>query len=150
MEATAYCGCGECCGWERGSRNFLKLDFWNRYVSAGKRKGKPYDGKTASVTKPHEPRPGLISRDSLERPWRIPFRLVVPPYQFSKAGTIAADTRYHPFGTKMYVPGYGWGVVEDRGGAIKGPDRIDLYMKSHKKALGWGRERVPVSVYPPD
>ena len=41
-------------------------------------------------------------------------------------GTIAADTRYYPFGTIMFIPDYGWGRVEDIGGAIKGM-HIDLY-----------------------
>lgn len=63
-------------------------------------------------------------------------------------GTIAADTRYYPFGTIMYVPGYGWGRVEDIGGAIKG-QHIDLYFPSHKKALHWGRERKDVKVWKP-
>ena len=38
--------------------------------------------------------------------------------------TIAADTSPYPFGTKMNIPGYGWGVVEDRGGAIKGGAKL--------------------------
>ena len=33
----------------------------------------------------------------------------------ARLGTIAADTRRYPFGTIMYVPGYGYGRVEDRG-----------------------------------
>lgn len=63
-------------------------------------------------------------------------------------GTIAADTTVYPYGTKMFVPGYGWGVVEDIGGAIKG-QRIDLFFKSHKDALEWGRKTVTVEVYLP-
>ena len=66
----------------------------------------------------------------------------------AKPGTIAADTRYYPFGTIMYVPGYGWGRVEDIGSAIKGK-RIDLFFSSHQKALEWGRQRKEVLVYPP-
>ena len=38
----------------------------------------------------------------------------------AKTGTIAADTSIYPFGTIMYVPGYGYGRVEDVGSAIKG------------------------------
>ncbi len=49
----------------------------------------------------------------------------------------------------MYVPGYGWGVVEDRGGAIKGPDRIDIFYDSHSDALQWGRRRVRVIIERP-
>jgi len=64
---------------------------------------------------------------------------------FAKKGTIAAPSSY-PFGTVMYVPGYGWGTVQDRGGAIKN-DKLDLYFKSHKKALEWGRQRLTVTVY---
>ena len=64
-----------------------------------------------------------------------------------RKGTIAADTRYYPFGTVMYIPGYGYGRVEDRGGAIKGPNRIDLYFSTHKKALKWGKQRVKVKVW---
>jgi len=62
-------------------------------------------------------------------------------------GTIAADRHYYPFGTVMYVPGYGYGRVEDTGSAIKGPARIDLFYGSHQSALEWGRQRVPVKVW---
>ena len=63
-------------------------------------------------------------------------------------GTIAADTSVYPFGTIMYVPGYGWGRVEDVGGAIKG-NHIDLYFPSHEKALSWGRKWEKVSIWKP-
>ena len=66
-------------------------------------------------------------------------------------GTIAADTKYYPFGTVMHIPGYGTGTVLDRGGAIKGPHRIDLWFPSEKEALKWGRQKnVPVTVRKPD
>jgi hypothetical protein len=146
MEATAYCDCQKCCSWERGSWTYLKLDFWNKYVSEGKEKGKDYSGKTASGKDPEEVSPGLLSTDSLKKPWKIPFRAVCPWLWLPEDGTIAADTKYYPFGTRMYVPGYGWGTVNDRGGAITGPDRIDLYFDSHKDALVWGRRRVKVKI----
>jgi len=146
METTAYCGCGKCCSWERGSWAYLKLDFWNRYVSAGPRKGQPYSGLTASGTKAREPTPGLFSTDSLAHPWMIPVRLVFPWLWAHVDGTIAADTKYYAFGTRMYVPNYGWGVVADRGSAIKGPNRIDLYFESHRQALQWGRRRATVKI----
>ncbi len=147
MEVTAYCSCSQCCSWERGSWRHLKLDVWNKYVATGEREGKPYDGKTASGTKPHEPEPGLFSFDSLKHPWMIPPRIALFPWKFlPKKGTIAADTEYYPFGTKMNVPGYGWGVVEDRGSAIKGPNRIDIYMNSHGEALEWGRRNLEVEI----
>lgn len=146
MEVTAYCGCGACCSWERGNWMFLKLDFWNRYVVGGKRDGQPYTGKTAWNREPVEPRPGLVSTDSLTHPWMIPVRAVFPWLWLPRDGTIAADTRYYPFGTRMYIPGYGWGVVADRGSAIKGPDRLDLFYTSHQEALNWGRKRLQVQI----
>ena len=48
----------------------------------------------------------------------------------------------------MHIPGYGWGRVEDIGGAIKGK-HIDLYFPSHKKALKWGRDWKQVKVWKP-
>lgn len=59
--------------------------------------------------------------------------------------TIAADTNVFPFGTRLKIPGYGWGTVEDRGGAIQG-QRIDLFFRTHKEALKWGRKTVTVQV----
>jgi len=150
VHATAYCGCGQCCGWTRGSWKCLKLDLWNRYVASGPREGKPYDGRTANGTKPREPHPGLISVDSLLHPWMIPLRVVFFPWLLlPHRGTIAADAAYYPFGVKMLVPGYGWGVVEDRGSAIKGRDHIDLYFRSHRKARAWGDQAAEVRIVRP-
>jgi 3D (Asp-Asp-Asp) domain-containing protein len=67
----------------------------------------------------------------------------------AKPGTLAADTRYYPFGTVIYIPGYGYGIVEDRGGDIKGRHRLDLYYNTHKEALQWGRKKLQVVVFPP-
>lgn len=147
IETTGYCGCSKCCGWERGNWIFLKLDFWNRYIDYGKYAGRPYSGLTASGTTPTEPQPGFFSLDSLQRPWMIPTRLFLFPWYFlPEKGTIAADPKYYPFGTRMYIPGYGWGVVEDKGGAIKGPDRIDLFFDSHADAIQWGRKKANVEI----
>jgi 3D (Asp-Asp-Asp) domain-containing protein len=63
-------------------------------------------------------------------------------------GTIAADTSVLPFGTVVYVPGYGYGRVEDRGGAIIGR-RLDLWFPSHGEAQTWGRKKMNVRVWRP-
>lgn len=63
-------------------------------------------------------------------------------------GTIAADTRRFPFGTIMYVEGYGYGRVEDRGGEIKGA-HIDLFFPSHGQAKDWGKRRKRVKIWRP-
>ena len=61
-------------------------------------------------------------------------------------GTVAADTRIFPMGTIMYIPGYGYGHVEDRGGSIKG-HHIDLYFRRHAQAKKWGRQTKRVKVW---
>ncbi|MBX7246433.1 MAG: 3D domain-containing protein, partial [Candidatus Sumerlaeaceae bacterium] len=83
---------------------------------------------------------------SVTRPYMIPVRILMPWKAPSRMGTIAADTSYYPFGTRMYIPGYGWGVVGDRGGAIKGPDRLDIFINSTRRANDWGRRNVTVTI----
>jgi 3D (Asp-Asp-Asp) domain-containing protein len=63
-------------------------------------------------------------------------------------GTIAADTSIFPFGTILHIPGYGYGVVEDRGGAIKGK-HIDLFFPSHNMAKEWGRRNKTIRAWYP-
>lgn len=63
-------------------------------------------------------------------------------------GTIAADTSIYPFGTIIEIPGYGYGRVEDRGGAIKG-QHIDLWFSRHRDALEWGKKNTNVRVWLP-
>ena len=66
----------------------------------------------------------------------------------ARRGTIAADTKYFPFGTQMYIPGYGKGRVEDVGSAIKG-DHIDVFFKNHDDARRWGVRTLKVTVWMP-
>lgn len=55
-------------------------------------------------------RPPLFSKLSLINYKNIPARLLFFPWRLlPRHGTIAADTTYYPFGTRMFVPGYGWG-----------------------------------------
>ena len=60
-------------------------------------------------------------------------------------GTIAADPAVYPFGTKIEIPGYGSGVVQDVGGSIKGA-HIDIWFPSHVEALAWGARKLKVKV----
>lgn len=107
VEATAYCNCGECCGWE--------LDPGGRPVYAkGRLKGrKKIVGMTCSGA--------MASR-----------------------GTVAADLSVIPMGTRLRIPGYGHGIVQDTGRAIKGA-RIDLWFPTHEEAQRWGRKTVRIS-----
>jgi len=62
----------------------------------------------------------------------------------AKKGTIAADPRIFKFGTRLFVPGYGIGTVEDVGGSIKG-HHIDVWFPSHDEAREWGARWLQVS-----
>jgi peptidoglycan hydrolase-like protein with peptidoglycan-binding domain/3D (Asp-Asp-Asp) domain-containing protein len=68
-------------------------------------------------------------------------------------GMVAASKQY-PFGTKVYIPGFGLGEVQDRGGAIKGMCRLDIWMgrgdEGLSRALSWGRRTVNVRIFLPD
>ncbi|MFC1856175.1 3D domain-containing protein [Thermodesulfobacteriota bacterium] len=111
MEVTAYCACGECCGYYRSCFTCWMIPYYSRGPSRGKKKD---IGITSDGTK-------------------------------ARKGTIAADIRLYPYGTKMRIPGYGWGVVHDTGSAIKG-NHIDIFFSSHKDALKWGRQKLTVTV----
>ena len=60
-------------------------------------------------------------------------------------GTIAADPKVYPFGTRIDIPGYGLGIVQDIGGLIKGA-HIDIWFPSHAEALAWGARKLKVKV----
>lgn len=60
-------------------------------------------------------------------------------------GVAAVDTRLIPFGTRMYIPGYGFAVAADRGSAIKGR-RIDLCFDTYREAIQFGSRWVDVYI----
>lgn len=61
-------------------------------------------------------------------------------------GTVAVDTRVFPFGTKMFIPGYGDGVAADTGSAIIGKI-IDIWFPTCTQARAWGRKTLTITVY---
>jgi len=62
----------------------------------------------------------------------------------TRRGIVAVDPRVIPLGTHMFIKGYGYAVAADTGGAIKGR-RVDLFFKSKRDAVKWGRR--PVDIY---
>lgn len=58
-------------------------------------------------------------------------------------GIVAVDPRVIPLGSKLYIPGYGFAIAGDTGGAIVG-NRIDLGFDSVADALQFGRRAVKV------
>ncbi len=58
--------------------------------------------------------------------------------------TVAADLNVFPIGTILFIPGYGYGVVADKGGAIKG-NELDLYYETVEDVYKqWGKKKVEV------
>lgn len=58
-------------------------------------------------------------------------------------GIVAVDPRVIPLGTKLFIPGYGFAIAGDTGGAIIG-HRIDLGFNSLNDAIQFGRRVVKV------
>lgn len=58
---------------------------------------------------------------------------------------IAVDPKIIPLGTKVWVEGYGIAVAGDTGGSIKG-SKIDVFVKTKKTALNWGRKKVEIKI----
>lgn len=59
--------------------------------------------------------------------------------------SVAVDPRVIPLGTKLYIPGYGYGIAEDTGGAIKG-NRVDLFFTTESECSRWGVRSVDVYI----
>lgn len=64
---------------------------------------------------------------------------------YARHGIIAVDPAVIPLGTRVYVPGYGFAVAEDTGGAIDGK-RIDLCFDTVAEAFAWGRRVVTIII----
>ncbi|TCS94694.1 3D domain-containing protein [Hazenella coriacea] len=64
---------------------------------------------------------------------------------YPSRGTIAVDPRVIPLGTKLYIPGYGYGVAADTGGVVKG-NIIDLFFETRSEARNWGRRTVTIQI----
>lgn len=65
--------------------------------------------------------------------------------QPSGPGSIATDPRVIPMGKRLYVEGYGYGIANDVGGAIKGR-RIDVWFRTAAECRAWGSRSVEVWV----
>jgi 3D (Asp-Asp-Asp) domain-containing protein len=88
------------------------------YESTGKKEGHPEYGITYSGVK--------VKRDLYS--------------------TVAADLTVFPIGTILFIPGYGYGVVADKGGAIKG-NKVDLYFETVDDVYNeWGKKNIEIYV----
>ena len=60
-------------------------------------------------------------------------------------GIAAVDTSVFPFGTRLYISGYGYAVAADRGSSITGTT-IDLYFDHRIQCMTWGAQTVDIYV----
>ncbi len=63
----------------------------------------------------------------------------------ARPGVVAADPKVLPYGTRVYITGYGPAVVGDKcGAACKGIVLLDLCFKTSAECRAWGRKSVTV------
>lgn len=64
-----------------------------------------------------------------------------------KIGTVAVNPNQIPYGTKLYIEGYGYATAEDTGGFISSSKvKIDLFMNSEAECIVYGRH-YNVTIY---
>lgn len=59
--------------------------------------------------------------------------------------TIAVDPRLIPYGTKLFIEGYGFAIAADTGTGIKG-EKIDVYFNTLAEAKRWAVKHVKVYI----
>lgn len=59
--------------------------------------------------------------------------------------TIAVDPKMVPYGTRLFVEGYGFAIAADTGSAIKG-EKIDVYFNTYREACNWAVKYVKVYI----
>ena len=59
--------------------------------------------------------------------------------------TIGVNPKVIPYGSQVYIEGFGWYIAEDTGGGIRNK-HIDIYVDNHNKALQLGRQKAGVWV----
>jgi len=53
--------------------------------------------------------------------------------------------RFTPLGSRVYVPRFGWLLVDDVGGGVRA-GQIDVRVPSHQQAVRWGRRLMAVRI----
>lgn len=100
------------------SKEVVATGYTAGYESTGKTKGHPEYGITYSGVR--------VKRDLYS--------------------TVAADLDVFPLGTILFIPGYGYGIVADKGSAIQG-NKIDLYYETVEDVYSkWGKKKVEVYI----
>ena len=65
----------------------------------------------------------------------------------AQRGVVAVNPKIIPYGTKLYIPGYGYAVAGDTGGAMRsGKVLIDIWFESAAECSAWGRRTKTVYI----
>ena len=59
--------------------------------------------------------------------------------------TVSVDPTVIPFGTYLYIDGYGYAIAADKGSAVKG-NEVDVYFSNSSECYNWGRQDVKVTI----
>jgi 3D (Asp-Asp-Asp) domain-containing protein len=59
---------------------------------------------------------------------------------------LAADLAHYPINTKILWMGEQY-TVYDRGGGVRGPNRVDVLVRDRNEAIRWGRRHLNLCVY---
>ena len=65
-----------------------------------------------------------------------------------RRGVVAVDPEKIPYGTRLYIPGYGEVIAEDTGVGLKKYDgyAIDVLVDTYEEAMEWGKQYIDVEV----
>jgi peptidoglycan DL-endopeptidase CwlO len=98
----------------------------------------------ASANRPAPASPGVHSMTVAATAYALPGRTATG--STVGWGSVAVDPSVIPLGSRLRIPGYGFGVASDVGGAIQGA-RIDVWFPTEAQALAWGNRVVTITVY---
>ncbi|MBQ7453985.1 MAG: peptidoglycan-binding protein [Selenomonadaceae bacterium] len=65
--------------------------------------------------------------------------------EICRKGVIAVDPKIIPLGTKVFIPGYGYAVAADTGGAIRG-HKIDVAFDTVAECYKFGRKHIDIYI----
>ena len=68
--------------------------------------------------------------------------------KYPSRGMVAVNPDRIPYGTLLYVPGYGYAKAEDTGGAVCSYDgmQIEVLMDTYEEAMNWGVRYMEVKI----
>ena len=101
-----------------------------------------FPGVVQEYQEPEPPEPETITFEATAYTWT---GNQTATGSWPSRGTIAVDPEVIPLGSKLHVEGYGEGIAEDTGGAIKG-NIIDVYLPTEAECWQWGRRQVEVRI----